>query len=348
MNNMIKNTCLLALSLSLVACVSSPSKSGGQKTAADMGKEPSWVINPPDRTGHVYGVGSAEYYVDPANGLKLAKDKARLDLVSKMKVTVSGSFNQEINEIRATGKETQLIKSVKQSVQSKVPAVELEEVQIEESWVNRSKKLAYAMAYLDRKKAESRIRQKISELDLELGQLAKTPEKGSTLEQLREVLPALEIFLRRDYLSQQAQMVSVSGRKPTPEADIRNLEKRIYKLLDKLIVAVKAENGGAREIQTGIVENLTKAGMRISDQSGADITIAYAVTLRPVEKAGTHYVFANGRVTLTDPQGRVLSEFSREAKGVSSYKDLAQAKAVKNMAKVLGLELGSTLVDKIN
>lgn len=346
MNIIFKAASVFAVSLSLVACVANPAKK--QSDTEQQTKEPSWVINPPDRAGHVYGVGSAEYYVDPANGLKLAKNKARVDLVSKMKVTISGSVNQEISETTRTGKETQLVKSVKQTVRSEVPTVALEEVQIEESWVNRGKKLAYAMAYLDRKKAEMRLKQKIAEIDLDLGQIAQIPMQGSTLEQLRKVLPALKILVKREDLAKQAQMVSMSGRKPMIDDSIRALEARIYDLLDKLVVSVKSNNNGADEIQSKIIESLTNSGIRISNNANADIKISYAITLRDIEKSGTHYMFANGRVTLSDANGRVLSEFSHEAKGVSAYADLAKTKAIKNMAKLLGTELSTTLVDKIN
>jgi hypothetical protein len=43
-----------------------------------------------------------------------------------------------------------------------------------------------------------------------------------------------------------------------------------------------------------------------------------------------------------------LSTFSKQAKGVSGYADLAKAKAERSVAKVLAVELASALVNKIN
>jgi hypothetical protein len=88
--------------------------------------------------------------------------------------------------------------------------------------------------------------------------------------------------------------------------------------------------------------------MRISDRGAYDLMIQVSAKLRPVEKNGAHFVFADSRVTIKDANNRTLSTFSKQAKGVSGYADLAQAKAERSVAKVLAAELASALVDKIN
>ncbi len=51
----------LAASIVLVACGSNPVKNASQK--------PGWIVNEPVRSGHVYGVGSAEIYTNEAEAL---------------------------------------------------------------------------------------------------------------------------------------------------------------------------------------------------------------------------------------------------------------------------------------
>ncbi|NRA23480.1 MAG: hypothetical protein HRU08_03215, partial [Oleispira sp.] len=79
-----------------------------------------------------------------------------------------------------------------------------------------------------------------------------------------------------------------------------------------------------------------------------DLMIEVSATLRPVEKNASYFVFADSRVTIKDEDGRILSTFSKQAKGVSGYPELAKAKAERSVAKVLAAELASALVERIN
>jgi hypothetical protein len=105
---------------------------------------------------------------------------------------------------------------------------------------------------------------------------------------------------------------------------------------------------GAQEIAAGVIEALTEQGMRINDQGQFDLLVEVSAVLRPLEKNGLYYVFADSRVTIKDNQSRILSTFSRQAKGASGYAELAQAKAEKSVASMLASELATALIDRIN
>jgi len=68
-----------------------------------------------------------------------------------------------------------------------------------------------------------------------------------------------------------------------------------------------------------------------------------------VQKSGRFIVFASGKVSIEDANGRVLSSFTREAKGVSAASsEQAEYKAVAGLAEVLGQELAKSFVSKID
>lgn len=337
---------LLAASLVLAACVSSPSK----KSSAGMtAGEPDWVINEPAKSGHVYGVGSAPVYVDKSKALKQAQDAARMSMVQKLKVTVSGSLTQDIEETRRTGQQTELVKSVRSRIRSEIPNAELDNVEIVENYVDEKDKVAYSLVHLDRVRASSLLRQRIDELDQQAINRAKQVDTTlDTLPQLQQLLPVLTFVEKRERLAEQHQLVDENNRYPQKEEDLIQAEQRVASLLDQLVVRLEATNQDGKTLRSGLNEALTNLGLRISN-GNADLTFRYSAELRLSEKAGRFIVFANGQVQIQDANGRILSEFRKESKGLSAVSmQQAQYKAVKTLGRELGNELAASLLSKID
>lgn len=336
-------TSVIAVSLLLAACVSTQAK-------PDAHAQPDWVVNEPNQAGWAFGVGSAPAYGNSADALARAKDLAAYSLVQKLRVTVNGSFTQDVQENRRTGKETELVQSVRNTVSSKIPEADLRNLEVDGSWIDEKNKVAYILVKLDRVKAEQQLRREISDIDMQLTELAQTPATLATLQQLQKLLPALAIFTKRDRLADQAQLVSVNARRPQPDDVVSNLNNRISDLLDKLVVTLEADNDAARILRPGLVEQLTKTGLRITDSGNADLRLHFSAELpAPVVRGGNYYVLANGSMRVDDASGRTLSEFQKEAKGVSSASEaVARQKAAVNLANELGEEFAVTLVEKID
>lgn len=331
----------VTVSLLLAACVSTQAKTDAQ---------PDWVVNEPAKAGMAYGVGSAPAYGNSADALARAKDLATYALIQKLRVTVNGSFTQDVQENRRTGKETELVQSVRNTVSSKIPEADLRNLEVDGSWIDEKNKVAYIMVKLDRVKAEQQLRREISDIDMQLTELAQTPANLPTLAQLQKLLPALAVFAQRDRLAEQAQLVSVNARRPQPDEVVSGLNQRISALLDQLVVTLEADNDAARALRSGLVEHLTQAGLRITQGANADLRLHFSAELpAPVVRGGNYYVLANGSMRIEDAAGRTLSEFRKEAKGVSSASEaVARQKAAANLADELGQEFAATLVEKIN
>lgn len=329
-------------SLLLTACVSSPSKKQTDGT-------PHWVVSEPVQGGHVYGVGSAPVYGDAARALQQAQDAARVTMVQKLKVTVSGTLTMDTQEVRQTGQQTQLMKTVRNTISSTIPNAELDNVVVEENFVDKSSKVAYSLVHLDRIKAASKLRQRISDLDMQISALNdKVAINQDTLKQLQGLMPALKWFEQRQRLSEQMQLVDVNNRSVPKDEMLVAVEDRIKSLFDALVVNLTPSNADGSKMRDGLVESLTDLGLRISSQS-PHLTFRYAASLRPVEKGGRFIVFASGKVSIEDANGRTLSSFTREAKGVSAAsREQAEFKAVQGLAGVLGQELAKSFVAKID
>ena len=336
---------------SLAACVANSPKSesvANSHRAANPSSfdTPDWINNPPQSTGFAYGVGSGDLWGDKVDALRRASDAARVNLVSQLRVTVSGDFSSSVQERKATGKQTELVQTVQNTIRSQVPLVELDEVKVTETFFE--KKFAYALAELDRVKAASRLRRQISDLEAQVRTINQKPRAGTTLQQLRTVLPALKLFAQRDRYADQLALVGTQRQKPVLSEDLQQIQSSIYALFNQLQVRISMTDVGAKDIAGGVIESLTEQGMRINDRGDYDLIIQVSATLRPVEKNGSHFVFADSRVTIKDADDRTLSTFSKQAKGASGYPDLAKAKAERSVANMLSNELASALVDRIN
>ena len=333
---------VVTASLLLTACVGNPSKKQTDTT-------PHWVVDEPVQGGHVYGVGSAPVYGDAARALQQAQDAARVTMIQKLKVTVSGTLSVDTQEVRQTGQQTQLMKTVRNTISSTIPNAELDNVVVEENFVDKPNKVAYSLVHLDRIKAASKLRQRINDLDMQITALDdKTSTNQDTLKQLQSLMPALKWFEQRQRLSEQMQLVDVNNRSVPKDEMLVAVEDRIKSLFDALVVNLIPSNSDGSKMRDGLVESLTDLGLRISGQS-PHLTFRYAATLRPVEKAGRFIVFASGKVSIEDANGRTLSSFTREAEGVSAASgEQAEYKAVQGLAEVLGQELAKSFVSKID
>lgn len=336
----------LLLGLALTGCVSQPAKpSKDASERAARASTPDWISELPRQSGMAYGVGSMEIYGSLTDATKRAGDLARVDLVSQLRVTVSGDMTVDIQERSGSGRESDVQKNVRNYVRSQVPDVQLDDVQITET--HSDGKYAYALAELDRSKAAARLRQQIAGIDEELRRIGAQQPQGTTLQQLQPLLPAMKQFALRDKTSDQLALVSTSRTGVALDDDLRALQQRISGLLDQLTVALVPLDAGAEEVAGGVLEALTRQGLRVENRAGADLVFEVSAVLSSKAQSGSHYVFADTRVTVRDAGGRALSSFSKQARGVSGLPEVARQTAARNVAGLLGDELAVTLVDKL-
>lgn len=339
------------LTLGLAAGLLTGCVSGNSKPAKDVQQSaraahmPDWVSQPPRQNGMAYGVGSMEIYGDVAAAVKRASELARVDLVSQLKVTVSGDFSNDTTEISGSGRETQVLRTVRNYVRSQVPPVELDDVVISDTYSDG--KYAYALAELDRAQAAAHLRRDMLEVEQQITDIGNLQTSGTRLQQLQPLLPALKLYGKRERLAERLQLVSTSRHAEPLSADLLALQDRIYRQIDQLQVELVATDSGASEISGGVLEALTSQGLRVQEGAGADLRFDVSAALSSKAQDGNQYVFADARLIIRDGSGRVLSSFSKQAKGVSGVADVARQKAAREVAKLIGDELAVTLVDKI-
>ena len=307
---------------------------------------PAWTTQPPQRSGMAYGIGSMDIHGNPTQAVQRAGELARADLVSQLKVTVTGQNTNDTTEFRLNGESSRVQQTLSQVVKSQIPKAELDEVAIVKTYVDD--KYAYALAELDRLAAAARIKQQISDVEVKLNTMAATPlADGSRLEQLQQRLPALTEFAKRAQLADQYALISPERRRPALNAGLAAYRDAILNALKELQVHLVLLDDGAKIMRGGLIEALTAQGLRLNDSADADLTFEVSAQLDTREQEGNQYVFANSRVILRDDQGKVISTFSKQAKGVSGIKQLALQKASEKVADLLADELAQSLVTRL-
>lgn len=334
----------LVASTALAGCATT----GSSKTPVQTVKhsqQPDWVTQPPLKKGLAYGVGSMEIYGDQAAAVKRAAELARVDLVSQLKVTVSGDFSNDTTEFSGSGRQTEVVRTVRNYVRSQVPEAELDDVVTADTYIDQT--YAYVLAELDRVQAAARLRRDIAATEQQIEDIAALSPEGTRLQQLQPLLPALTLFAQRERLSERLQLVSMDRQAAPLSAELRQVQDDIYRRVDQLQVRLTVNNDGGREIEGGVLEALTEQGLRIGGSADADLQFDLGATLSAKAQSGNHYVFIDSRLTIRDQSGRILSSFSKQAKGVSGLQDVARQKAARQVAALMADELAATLVDKL-
>jgi len=321
----------------IVGCMSTP----GGKGKRDGG-QPDWILNTPVERGFLYGVGSAEIFGgNDAGALSRAKDMARVELVKQVEVEVSGEVEQEIEEVTRNNA-TQLTQNLRQSVKNRVPEFELSQVTGVESHKAANGKRVTVLVRLDVTKELQSLRRQIASLDEQLAdyaqKLAQTAPGGMST--LRVISPALVLSEQRAGLQARYNALDPSKKTaPLLTLEIRNLVSQMYQRIAQLKISVQAEGQGARALRTGLIAQLTKKGIQISQSGQSDIQIVYNLHVNAVSREGTHFAITEGDIWIKDEAGRVVRALQAKAKGTSVDPEEARSRSIGKLSGQLGKAL---------
>lgn len=321
------------------ACMSKP---GTVNKNLGNERQPDWILNTPVERGFLYGVGAAEIFgSNDASALSRAKDMARVELVKQVEVQVSGEVEQEIEEVTRNDS-TQLTEKLRQSVKSRVPEFKLSQVTGVDSYKDDKGKRVSVMVRLDVMKELQALRQQIASLDKQLmdyaQKLSQTPPGGMST--LRVISPALVLSEQRAGLQARYNALE-PGKKTAPllSPEIRNLVSQMYQRIAQLKISVQAEGKPKRALQTGLIAQLTKKGIQISESGKGDIQLVYNLRVNTVSRGETHFAITEGDIWIKDETGRVVHALQAKAKGTSVDSKEARSRSIAKLSGQLGKAL---------
>lgn len=303
--------------------------------------QPEWIIAPQDGHGDIYGVGSAEVYVDKSRARKLANDQAIIDMVSKLKVQISGETTQS-TRVSITDGQSHIRKDLSQKISTKVKPVELFDVEQRDTYYDEANKLFYVLVYMNRQKAAEQIQQKIEALNVRLIGYLESPVKADNLLQLKQLLKGLPLIEQQHNLQKRYNLITG---KNIDISTAQQLDQQIQDHLDILKVSITPMSTQlAVPTLEGHLNNvMNKLGLTVVNNTVTepDLNIRYSYSASTIKKADIYYVLASIRVQFSDQYGQVRMDVKHNSKGVSSLPERALETAIKKSAKAVRGDISS-------
>lgn len=336
---------ILVFALILSGLTGCGSSSAPTQPAAES-SAPSWTRQHPERLGQVYGVAAAEIYGSEANAIERAGEQARLDLLSRIRVTLEGSSSVqsrvELEDDRISGVQEVLT----QQATSRVERVQLPGIEVVETWVDPRATEAWALARFDRIQAEDQLARELEQSQERL--LARgLPETGELLDQVREVLPSLDDLARRQQLQQQLAFLGVTDHLAASQSKaVDRLALDIQALLARVTFRIDSQNALAERLQPELARQLTAMGFHLVE-AGEVLQLRLNLTMDSVQRDTLHHRIVDVSGQLVTAEGHTLYALQERGRATSTDPDTATRQALDALAKGLAKQLGEGLYQNL-
>jgi hypothetical protein len=313
---------------------------------------PEWVTHVMTDTHKVYGVGSAQIYRDdPLSAIKQATKSANFDLISKLKVEISGfTSSHEVENTKRNQLESKsdFTRTIQNNVRSRVEKTQLVDASVIESFIHKSSDTAYVLVELNRYNVAQRLFKNISSIEQDLLRSSESLPLGSQLTKIQTLMPSLKSFNERELLIKKLSLYSINKPYITMPDRLKTYKQYIYDNLNQLTVGVTGKDQTSHDLLSAVIKSLTEQGIRISSKFyQPDLFIEVTSQMKSIYKHNLHYALVNSSVSFKDRSGRILSQFDKSSKGVSGYKSIAHKSAYTQLSKAISNEITETLSKRI-
>lgn len=300
---------------------------------------PDWIDGksrayPRDR--YLIGVGFGD---DRAS----AEDRARASIsrIFSTLVTVQTNvFESEWNITTGGKTESTFSQRVSENVHTASEQL-LEGVDIVENWRDKKQSRHYALAALERAKAMTALREKISEFDAQAGEWDKIMrETTARFPRVKAALKLKALLRARGDLNSQLRVLHPGGRGEPHTLNEAEVRPRIAAAVAALEIVVDCKGRKSRIVETGIVRALGALGLEARRGRGtesSDIIVTCDVESRRLKTVDERWRWARSSVTVSLRDGRsdkIFLQFDSSSRQASSdYKE-----AVRRSLKKLSLK----------
>lgn len=304
---------------------------------------PAWVNSAvTQKNGDLYGVGSAEIYGDIAIARKRAMDDALMDMVSKLKVEISGKTTSATYE-RKSNNTSSFEQLLSHEASSKVAPVELLHVEQKDVWHDEKNKRIYVLAYLNTATEASNIRTEVAQIESTLNQKFQRNTTLNTLNQLQALLPALSPIQQQSNLYERYTLLTGKSLVKADNSAASRIKTDVNDLFDRLKVTLKVQGSQAPSalLESGLTASLASMGIKLSKVAAADISVVYSFDQEMLTKGDTFYALSHSRVQFLSGDEKVLLDVDRNSKAASTIPSRAEEKSVKKLSMLISKDFSS-------
>ena len=318
---------LILLTL-LMSCSSTP------ETQAVNTEEqwPDWITQLPAKTNWVYGTGSAEWSDDPVQAAQLARDRARLDLQKSLSISVSGSTTMFLSDSNGD-----IDKDIQQKVRSEVKPVELQSVQVINTYTSDQQHRVFVLVGMD----------KTDELQVTTARLMEIEEplrtwladySSNVIRQLQYNSDYLRVVEQRRQLLDKYRLLS--GRIWSSDMDdqVQRIMASTRTLLDQVRIEIKEYQQNSA-LGHQVAQALAEYGYgSLITRDHGNLVLSIHSQENPSQKDGIYYQFLDADFELS-ASDNIVRAGAVSAKGVAGTEESATTKAMASLAKKLSAEI---------
>jgi hypothetical protein len=328
--------------------------------------KPIWVTALPQQEGRIYALGMAPLSAPEAQSMRQASDQARAEVISRLRATVKSDVqvSSRYQETRSgsQGAAASRTQNVRTDTRVQTRAVELPGLVVEETYLDRATRTAYALAYLDIPTAERELRTRYKAQQEDLAADQGGTGARARLRRIQSLKTAQEELAKLDDL---AGLISAGGADATLRSDVRKSRLQVTRQLDdlraSLIVTVKSDQslGLEADIKNILRNAVLSQGLGWSDKA-AELTFVMRMKTGQGRvdihrKAWWEYqnnadfIVARGalELTLVDRTGQEYESTTLEAKGVGTSEFQAEQNLLKDFKAKLGRAVETWLADLV-
>lgn len=228
----------------------------------------------------------------------------------------------------------------------------LENVYIAETYLDKENQTYYALAVMDRLKAASVFRQRITTLDLEHEELLKLARvTNNKLQKVRLLHKAIKKMHLRDAYNTDLRVVSLTGSGYESLSQISGLQQKLQDFLSRnfrITIIVTGKNSDL--IKKAVIEGLNRHGLPVSLKNVAtpDIEIKGSVDFQPIEMQHAEFIRWNLSFVLRDPStNKIIGSINRHGREGHLTKSQARIRALHAAQRKLSSEISKHLADYI-
>ncbi|MBR7887718.1 LPP20 family lipoprotein [Marinomonas sp. A79] len=308
--------------LSLSGCLVLSASSEESAQAA-----PDWVAAPPKSSRYLYGVGSAPRIENLALAFTQAEQNGNVQIAQQLRTQVS-QINTQNTQVRTDQGNEQVSKIETAYTQVATSAIELEQATNEQRYAGEN--YVYALQSIDRSRIVAKLTSAISDTDARIRQLANslTTSLGQVpvTQDWQTYMSLLPHFAQRKAYQNELSLYStaeVTAGKPT--IDVQNIEQQLNRALS--VYGFDVSNTDQAD---ALASALSSFGL--TPKSGSIFILNSQTRQHSETQSGRFYVFEEGTLSLTGPDGTRLASWTLSARGIAQNLSSAAEKASEQWA----------------
>lgn len=321
---MVKKILMLALmSLILSSCKLNSASEADEKSKLVI---PEWVTKAPDDSVEViYDKAETRFTTDvDAARLKVSKEAKKL-LSKKLADKLQKAYIQELTSEKRLEGPGEL--RLRQAVRNKLKRFDLGTPTIEKEFVNPEIKVVYALAALDKAALQKRIEKRLAVLDAQLRDYVHVSDKGSHLNQLLSVVPALPTIEERKMLKSNLEALKEAPISLPNDTLASLLDRKITKMIDLMVISLDATTDETAEFEPVVTSVMAEQLINMTARK-PDLTFRYFLEADNTVEKELNKVVLVADVDMVNNQGNTFATLSQSFQGMNKSQKAAEKEAI--------------------